>query len=215
MRAGHDTDTVAAIAGGLLGAAYGASAVPLQWRGLLHGWPGITARGVVKLAAAIERRGERDRSDLTYPGSAGHTLTRHPYDNDVVLGGIGVLRQLADGVNAVVSLCRLADDDIRHDMPHVEVRLIDRDDPDENPHLDYVLLDTVRVIEELRRQGRTVLVHCVGALSRTPTLATLYGARLRNISADEALCDVTAVLAGAHPIRTFREALRRLENLRK
>ncbi len=39
MRAGHDTDTVAAIAGGLLGAAYGASAVPLQWRGLLHGWP--------------------------------------------------------------------------------------------------------------------------------------------------------------------------------
>ncbi len=40
MRGGYDTDTVAAIAGGLLGAAYGASAVPLQWRHLLHGWPG-------------------------------------------------------------------------------------------------------------------------------------------------------------------------------
>jgi ADP-ribosyl-[dinitrogen reductase] hydrolase len=32
VRGGNDTDTVAAIAGGLLGAAYGASAVPAQWR---------------------------------------------------------------------------------------------------------------------------------------------------------------------------------------
>ncbi|WP_232078487.1 ADP-ribosylglycohydrolase family protein [Mycobacterium paraseoulense] len=32
MRGGHDTDTVAAIAGGLLGAVYGASAVPSRWR---------------------------------------------------------------------------------------------------------------------------------------------------------------------------------------
>ncbi len=41
VRAGNDTDTVAAIAGGLLGAAYGASAVPAHWRRLLHGWPGL------------------------------------------------------------------------------------------------------------------------------------------------------------------------------
>ena len=34
---GHDTDTVAAIAGALLGARWGASAVPLQWAGRLHG----------------------------------------------------------------------------------------------------------------------------------------------------------------------------------
>jgi ADP-ribosylglycohydrolase len=37
VRAGNDTDTVAAIAGGLLGAAYGASAVPAEWRRVLHG----------------------------------------------------------------------------------------------------------------------------------------------------------------------------------
>ena len=35
---GHDTDTVAAIAGALLGARWGASAVPQEWQGLLHGW---------------------------------------------------------------------------------------------------------------------------------------------------------------------------------
>ena len=127
-----------------------------------------------------------------------------------MLGGVGVLRRLPDGVNAVVSLCRLADDDIRHDMPHTEVRLIDRPEHDENPHLDHVLLDTVRLIEGLRAQGRTVLVHCVGAYSRTPTVAALYGARLRNISADEALRDITAALPGAHPNRAFREALRRI-----
>ena len=41
VRGGNDTDTVAAIAGGLLGAAYGASAVPAEWRRVLHGWPGM------------------------------------------------------------------------------------------------------------------------------------------------------------------------------
>ena len=53
VRAGDDTDTVAAIAGGLLGAAYGASAVPGRWRGLLHGWPGLSARELVALTTRI------------------------------------------------------------------------------------------------------------------------------------------------------------------
>ena len=50
---GNDTDTVAAIAGGLLGAAYGASAVPAQWRRMLHGWPGLSTRDLVALATRI------------------------------------------------------------------------------------------------------------------------------------------------------------------
>ena len=53
VRAGDDTDTVAAIAGGLLGAAHGAAAVPARWQELLHGWPGIRARELVGLADAI------------------------------------------------------------------------------------------------------------------------------------------------------------------
>ncbi len=58
VRAGFDTDTVAAIAGGLLGAAYGASAVPLQWQALLHGWPDLTATDLAGLAGAIVRQGK-------------------------------------------------------------------------------------------------------------------------------------------------------------
>lgn len=40
---GNDTDTVAAIAGGLLGGRWGASAVPEQWRRAVHGWPNNAA----------------------------------------------------------------------------------------------------------------------------------------------------------------------------
>lgn len=50
VRAGGDTDTTAAIAGGLLGARWGSSAVPARWRRILHGWPGYTATDLVRLA---------------------------------------------------------------------------------------------------------------------------------------------------------------------
>ncbi|KAA0098891.1 ADP-ribosylglycohydrolase family protein [Mycolicibacterium sp. P1-18] len=215
VRAGDDTDTVAAIAGGLLGAAYGASAVPLEWRTLLHGWPSLRAHDLVNLGTAIHRKGRPDPFDFTYPGSPVSTVAVHPHDSKVILGGIGVLRSLPTGVDAVVSLCRIADDDVRHDMPHVEVRLIDRAEPDENPHLDYVLLEAVRAVERLRDQGRTVLLHCVGAYSRTPTVAALYGARRQGICRDQALRDVLAELPGAHPNSAFRAALRRLDGCAK
>ncbi|KQS08310.1 hypothetical protein ASG04_14485 [Curtobacterium sp. Leaf183] len=50
VRTGNDTDTVAAIAGGLAGALYGASALPAAWRELLHGWPGLRADDLVALS---------------------------------------------------------------------------------------------------------------------------------------------------------------------
>ncbi len=211
VRAGNDTDTVAAIAGGLLGAAYGASAVPLEWRVLLHGWPGLRAHDLVNLASIIARGGKPDAFDFSYFDSPIDTVAVHPHDDKVLLGGIGVLRDLPDGVDAVVSLCRLADDDMREDIPHVEVRLIDRPEDDENPHLDFVLTDAVRAVERLREEGRTVLLHCVGAYSRTPTVAALYGARRCGISTKKALRDVQSVLPRSHPNSAFRAALTRLD----
>ena len=52
VRGGNDTDTVAAIAGGLLGAVWGASAVPLAWQRAVHGWPGYRARDLIRLGTA-------------------------------------------------------------------------------------------------------------------------------------------------------------------
>ena len=50
-----DTDTVAAIAGALLGARYGAEAIPVQWRELVHGWPGVRADDLARFAALAVR----------------------------------------------------------------------------------------------------------------------------------------------------------------
>ena len=212
VRSGNDTDTVAAIAGGLLGAAYGASAVPLQWRYLLHGWPGMRSRGLVGLATAIERKKPSTAPDYSWSGA--DILVAHPHDPGVLLGSVGALRKLPEEVSAVVSLCRVPESDVPEGMPHVEVRLIDKTDFDENPHLDFVLLDTVGAIEELRTQGHTVLVHCVESYSRTPTVAALYGAQSCGIGAEQALADVLEVLPDANPNPVFREALRRLGNRR-
>ncbi|GAB20010.1 putative hydrolase [Gordonia effusa NBRC 100432] len=44
IRIGNDTDTVAAIAGALLGARWGASAIPDSWRREIHGWPVTNGR---------------------------------------------------------------------------------------------------------------------------------------------------------------------------
>ena len=98
------------------------------------------------------------------------------------------------------------------DLPGVEqidVRLID-DGPDANPNLDFVLTDTVRLIEQLRNEGRIVLLHCVAAQSRTPTVAALYGAHRQGISGDAALREVTVVLPDAYPNSDFRRAMKRL-----
>ncbi|PJJ73512.1 ADP-ribosylglycohydrolase [Diaminobutyricimonas aerilata] len=56
VRGGNDTDTVAAIAGSLAGAAYGAGGIPTQWRDIVHGWPGLTADDLADLAARIVSR---------------------------------------------------------------------------------------------------------------------------------------------------------------
>ena len=52
---GHDTDTVAAIAGSLLGAAYGVSSVPREWRVGLAGWPDYRDEDLVRLALQAVR----------------------------------------------------------------------------------------------------------------------------------------------------------------
>ncbi|MCA1781435.1 MAG: ADP-ribosylglycohydrolase family protein [Dermatophilaceae bacterium] len=49
---GHDTDTVAAIAGGVLGGLRGLQEVPSRWLDVINGWPGYRADDLVRLALA-------------------------------------------------------------------------------------------------------------------------------------------------------------------
>lgn len=222
VRAGNDTDTVAAIAGSLLGARWGASAVPPAWRRLLHGWPGLRARDLVALAMLTARHGRPDGAGwptvpvLDYDRYGDTSVVApHPHDSGVVLGGVGAVRQLPPGVDAVVSLCRLGAAEVPARgvaaRDHVEVWLVDSTDPAANPNLDFVLAGAADTVAALRGQGRTVLLHCVQAVTRTPTVAALYAARHRRVAVDRALADIAGVLPTAAPNPTFLAALHRLD----
>ena len=117
IRVGDDTDTTAAIAGALLGAAYGSSAFPAAWREILHGWPGRRASDLVELALLAVRGGRPDRHGwpsgdrVDYRGWDGEgTLARHPHDDGVWLAAASELDRLPEDVTAVVSLCRVGKD---------------------------------------------------------------------------------------------------------
>ncbi|MCW2739030.1 ADP-ribosylglycohydrolase family protein [Nocardioides sp.] len=56
VHAGDDTDTVAAIAGSLLGGCWGASSLPATWLADVHGWPGLRAEDLRALAHRVADR---------------------------------------------------------------------------------------------------------------------------------------------------------------
>ena len=55
--AGNDTDTIGAIAGGVLGAAAGLSGIPDGWVQRVHGWPGMRAAELAALGVDTAVRG--------------------------------------------------------------------------------------------------------------------------------------------------------------
>lgn len=212
VRGGRDTDTVAAIAGGLLGARWGASSVPFAWRRLLHGWPGRTATDLAAAALRAVGHGPESDRDPAYEGfDPTPQVITHPTDDGVLLGNIAGLRSRPD-VDAVVSLCRVALADAPAVAPSDwhQAWLIDRVDPAVNPNLLFVLDDAARAVAALRAEGKRVFLHCAEARSRTPSVAALYGARQAGISADEAMEQVAAVLPLAEPKPFLGEAVRRL-----
>ena len=221
VRGGRDTDTVAAIAGGLLGARWGASAVPLAWRRILHGWPGLRGRDLITLALCSAQDGRPGpdgwpRGRVLDYSACGNTsaLAVHPHDRLVLLGGVDAARKPPGGVDAVVSLCRLGSAEVPapgvDPADHVEAWLTGSTRPGSNPNLDLVLAQAADTVAALRAEGRTVLVHCADAASRTPAVAALYAARHLGTPVQQALRDVRAVLPAAQPSPAFLAALDRL-----
>ena len=209
VRGGRDADTVAAIAGGLVGAQWGLSAIPAAWQRIVHGWPGLRSIDLVRLSTQVLRGKPTDeRVDYALYGDIS-TLVQHPHDPGVWLGAVGALDNLPPEVDAVVSLCRIGSKQVPARIrEHLEIRLIDKVDPAENPNLNFVLADAADAVATLRAEGHTVLLHCVQAQSRTPTVAALYAARHLDIPIERALAEVSAALPHARPNRAFRAALR-------
>ncbi|MGK3954823.1 ADP-ribosylglycohydrolase family protein [Arthrobacter sp. R4] len=217
VRGGRDTDTVAAIAGGLLGAAYGYTAVPFEWRQRLHGWPGMRARDLMVLGMELGR-GEGRRS-ASWPRAERHdysmwsrtdVLVQHPHDDGVWLGGVGSLGRMNElGIDAVVSLCRLGSVDVLGLSPedHATFWVVDSAVEGDNADAAFVLREAAAAVERYRAEGKTVLLHCVRAESRTPTVAALYGAQVAGVSPLEALEDVLRALPNARPNPLFMNVL--------
>jgi ADP-ribosylglycohydrolase len=218
VRGGGDADTVACVAGALLGAMWGLSAIPTDWRRRIFGWPAMTDRDLVRLALN-SYSGTRSPSSwpnvasMDYSSWSGvDAVAIHPHDDGVLLGGF----DLATGripapirIDAVVSLCRMGSEDLEHwGLPatsRVEVRIID--EPGSNAYAEHTLTDAAATVAALRAEGKNVLLHCVASQSRTPTVAALYARDHLGIDADIALEKVCAALPAAHPNHEFRSII--------
>ena len=183
VRIGDDTDTVAAIAGGLLGARWGASAVPWHWRRLVHGWPGLRSRDLQAFGASIvthaPAQGWPEVTEMRYPHPASDGVVEHPYDDGVLLG---TMRSVSPTTTAIVSLCRVGTEEPvfgrTEAANRIDSRLVDSSDAAVNANLHFLLFDAADAVRGLRAEGHTVLLHCVAAQQRTPSVALAYAAAL-------------------------------------
>jgi ADP-ribosylglycohydrolase len=215
-RSGGDTDTVAAIAGSLLGARWGATAVPLAWRRRLHGRrvhgePSLTAADLDALARLAVRGGHPDPHG--WPGVAhldyGAMPARGVELDGAWFGNAGGIGQAVEnGATVVVSLCRMGTDDVPDGVEHHTVGLIDTTASD-NPNAAFVLLDTACTIGDLAAAGERVFTHCARAEHRAPSLAAAHLIS-RGVDADTAIARAGDAPGGT-PSPFLRSALAEVE----
>lgn len=74
---------------------------------MLHGWPGLRTRDLIALAAKIVKADKPFTNDRYWM-----TPVKHPHDDGVWLADVTALQGLPAGVDAVVSLCRVDDDEL-------------------------------------------------------------------------------------------------------
>ncbi len=215
VRIGDDTDTVAAIAGSLLGARWGASAIPLAWKSVLHGWPGLRARDLLRLAVLSVRRGADDEIGWPSAPDVTHWYEHHSGERACVVAlpdDPGTSFGNAPGaasveVDVVLSCCRMGSEIPCGAGAQHELIFVDSPNPADNPNLEFVLRDAAAAITAWRDHSKTVYVHCVAGVSRTPTVVAAYLASRLGIDGLRALERVTAAHPRSNPNARFREAL--------
>lgn len=218
VRGGGDADTVAAIAGGLAGAFYGVAEIPARWRRILTGYGDIRRmkyRDLVNLAILASRGGEPagthgwPENDFFAPG-AERTFVQHPHDSGVWLGSLASVTLAGHQVDAVVSMSRVGTRQLQDspDTELIEFWLVDY--PGDNLNAAFTLADAADTVAELRAEGKTVLIHCYAAHSRTPSTAAAYSIRHLGISPKTAMQEICAALPDAYPQPFFREILETL-----
>jgi ADP-ribosyl-[dinitrogen reductase] hydrolase len=203
---GGDTDTIACVAGGLLGAVQGIQGIPSRWTTPLNGDVPGHAPIVGDLAdlqnLALRLDGEHVSGDIP-------PLARGIEPVEVLpglwLSDLPGATRAPDGA-VVVSLCRTFGHITAPDRR--QAYLID---DDTNLNAPSVVTDVVDTIDAVHRDGRPALVHCWGGASRTGLVLRAWLKRTRDISSAEA----TAAAADLWPHtagwnRSFDTALEEL-----
>lgn len=178
---GGDTDTVAAVTGGLFGATHGIQSIPCRWSTPLRG----ELPGHAPLV-----------SDLADLQQLALTLDGHPPDTQHPPQGSGIepvevlprlwLCDLDGAVRApkdvvVISLCRTF-----RRIPHALRRQVYLTDDEHNLDVDCVLHDALDTIDAFHHEGRDVLVHCFGGASRTGLVLRAWLRRTEGLTAEAA-----------------------------
>jgi ADP-ribosyl-[dinitrogen reductase] hydrolase len=182
---GGDTDTVAAVAGGLAGAVFGMGGIPSRWASVVHGRVPGHGDKVWRLA------------DLPQLAAALDGGVQQSYDPGVIprIGPTEVLPGIwagnLDGARysetdfAVISLCRLGEP-----FPHPVHRMAYIADNEHNSDLDAVLADVLDDMAALHAEGHRLLVHCHGGASRTGLVLRAWLMRTEGMSMEEATAHV-------------------------
>ena len=182
---GGDTDTVAAVAGGLAGAVFGMGGIPMRWSSAVHGRvPGHGDRrwglaDLQQLAAALDGKPLQDYESGVIPRIGPREVLP-----GIWAGNLDGARH-SENDFAVISLCRLGDP-----FPHEVHRMAYLADNDHNSDVDTVLTDVLDDLAALRGEGRKVLVHCHGGASRTGLVLRAWLVRTEGMSPDEATAHV-------------------------
>ena len=182
---GGDTDTVAAVTGGLAGAVYGMGGIPMRWSSVVHGRvPGHGARvwrlaDLQQLAAALDGGAQQSYDAGVIPRIGPQEVLP-----GIWAGNLDGARYSEEDF-AVISLCRLGEP-----VPHGLHRMAHIADDDHNTDLDAVLADVLDDMAALRAEGHRLLVHCHGGASRTGLVLRAWLVREEGMSAEEATAHV-------------------------
>ncbi|SNS79792.1 ADP-ribosyl-[dinitrogen reductase] hydrolase [Geodermatophilus pulveris] len=182
---GGDTDTVAAVAGGLAGAVYGMGGIPIRWASAVHGRvPGHGDRvwrlaDLQQLAAALDGGAQQSYD----PGVIPRIGPREVLPG-IWAGNLDGARYSEEDF-AVISLCRLGEP-----FTHPLHRMAYIADNEANADLDGMLADVLDDMVALRAEGHRLLVHCHGGASRTGLVLRAWLVRQEGMSVQEATAHV-------------------------
>lgn len=178
VRAGGDTDTVAAITGALAGALQGVQSLPMAWKVQVHGWPNVRYRELVTFAVLTVNHGLAHPNGWPTKKRVSPTVNsifmQHAQDSGLYLGNLAALDDMnnIEKVDIAVALCRIGSAQIESDIEIQEVWLVDN--KSENLNEERLIGDLVSHIAKLRSRNQKVLLFCHAGLSRTPMIANAY-----------------------------------------